>query len=75
VTITLQRNRAKKVGGTTAPLMRKRIRSFEIGMRERKLWMNQYRKKLRRPADVIPAFSGRWFGKFLKLGQIAFKHC
>lgn len=27
--------------------------------------------KQRSPADVIPALSGRWLGKFAKLGQIA----
>jgi hypothetical protein len=27
--------------------------------------------KQRSPADVIPALSGRWLGKFAKLGQMA----
>jgi hypothetical protein len=57
--MTAHRNRARKVGGTITPLIQKRIRSFSIGMRERKVWQNQYKKSDKRPAEVIPAFSGR----------------
>lgn len=38
VTMTAQRNRAKKVGGTMTPLTRKRIRSFLMGMQARIVW-------------------------------------
>lgn len=41
VTITAQRKRAKKVGGTTTPFTQKRIRSFDMGIRARAVWQNQ----------------------------------
>jgi hypothetical protein len=50
VTITAQRKRARKVGGTMTALTRKRIRSFSIGMRARQVWQIQYRKMQSRPA-------------------------
>ena len=34
-------------------------------------WWEAALTKQRSPADVMPALSGRWFGKFAKLGQIA----
>jgi hypothetical protein len=71
VTMTAHKNKARKVGGTITPLTQKRIRSFSMGISERKLWRNQYRKNESRPAEVMPAFAGRWFGKLIKLGQIA----
>jgi hypothetical protein len=50
VTITAQRKRAAKVGGTITPLIQNNILSFVIGMSERPVWMNQYKKKQRSPA-------------------------
>ena len=47
------------------------MRSFWIGMQARIVWKIQYMKKVRRPAEVIPASAGRWLGKLAKLGQIA----
>src|ERR1700761_106535 len=41
VTIAAQRNKARKVGGTTMPLMRKRMRSFLMGMQARIVWKIQ----------------------------------
>ena len=41
VTMTAQRKRAKKVGGTITLLTRKRIRSFSIGMRKMADWTIQ----------------------------------
>jgi hypothetical protein len=48
--MTAHRNRAKNVGGTTIPLIQKRMRSLEIGMRASAVWRNQYRNKQSKPA-------------------------
>jgi hypothetical protein len=50
VKMTAHRNRAKNVGGTTIPLIQKRMRSLEIGMRASAVWRNQYRNKQSKPA-------------------------
>jgi hypothetical protein len=50
VTITAQRNNAKNVGGTTMPLIQKRTRNFEIGIRASAVWRNQYKNKQSKPA-------------------------
>lgn len=71
VTIAAHRKRARNVGGTITAFNQNKIRSFSIGIRARLVWIIQYRKKVRRPADVIPALAGRWFGKFANCGQIA----
>lgn len=41
VTMTAQRNKAKKVGGTITPLTQKSIRNFEIGINASAVCMNQ----------------------------------
>jgi hypothetical protein len=41
VTIAAHRKRARKVGGTIIPLIKKRIRSFLIGMQARMVWKIQ----------------------------------
>lgn len=56
------------------PFTQNKMRSFEIGMSASAVCMNQYRNTHRRPAESIPALSERWFGKLMKLGQIASMH-
>ena len=71
MTITAHKKSATKVGGTTIPLIKNNMRSFSMGMSDKALWINQYKKKERSPAEVMPVFSGRWFGKLMKDGQMA----
>jgi hypothetical protein len=52
--MTAQRKRAKNVGGTITPLTQNRMRSFEIGMSAKAVWMNQYRNTQSNPAAVHP---------------------
>jgi len=48
--MTAQRKRAKNVGGTTIPLIQKRTRNFEIGMRASAVCRNQYKNRQSNPA-------------------------
>jgi len=50
--ITAHRKRATKVGGTMMAFARNRRRSFWIGIKERIVWIIQYRKKQSNPAAI-----------------------
>jgi hypothetical protein len=65
--MTAQRNKAKKVGGTTTLFIRNKMRSLEIGISANPVWINQYRITQSKPAATSRLVADRQSLRVTKL--------